>query len=46
LGANSGASSADIVRSVAEAVRDFVAGALPSDDITMLALRRVDARSQ
>jgi phosphoserine phosphatase RsbU/P len=44
LRANSGAGSADIVRSVAEAVRDFVGGALPSDDITMLAIRRVDGR--
>ncbi len=46
LRANSGAASADIVRSVAEAVRDFVAGALPSDDITMLAIRQVGARSE
>jgi phosphoserine phosphatase RsbU/P len=44
LRANSGAGSADVVRSVAEAVRDFVGGALPSDDITMLAIRRVDGR--
>jgi sigma-B regulation protein RsbU (phosphoserine phosphatase) len=34
-------SSAEIVRSVTEAVRSFVGGALPSDDITMLALRRL-----
>jgi sigma-B regulation protein RsbU (phosphoserine phosphatase) len=45
LRANPGAASADIVRSVAEAVRDFVGGAQPSDDITMLAIRRIDARS-
>jgi sigma-B regulation protein RsbU (phosphoserine phosphatase) len=35
-------SSADIVKSVAEAVHSFVGTALPSDDITMLALRRLD----
>jgi sigma-B regulation protein RsbU (phosphoserine phosphatase) len=35
--------AADIVNSVARAVRDFVGTALPSDDITMLALRRLPA---
>jgi phosphoserine phosphatase RsbU/P len=45
LRANPGAASADIVRSVAEAVRDFVGGAQQSDDITMLAIRRIDAQS-
>jgi sigma-B regulation protein RsbU (phosphoserine phosphatase) len=34
--------SAEVVKSVAEAVRGFVGTALPSDDITMLAIRRVD----
>jgi sigma-B regulation protein RsbU (phosphoserine phosphatase) len=34
--------SAEVVRSVAEAVRGFVGTALPSDDITMLAIRRID----
>ena len=34
--------AAEIVRSVAEAVRGFVGNALPSDDITMLAVRRLD----
>jgi serine phosphatase RsbU (regulator of sigma subunit) len=34
--------AADIVKSVAEAVRGFVGAALPSDDITMLAVRRLD----
>jgi phosphoserine phosphatase RsbU/P len=37
-----GRPSADLVRSVTEAVRDFVGNALPSDDITMLAVRRLD----
>ena len=37
-----GRSSAEIVKSVAEAVRGFVGTALPSDDITMLAMRRLD----
>jgi sigma-B regulation protein RsbU (phosphoserine phosphatase) len=40
LRAGAGFSTADIVKSVAEAVRNFVGGALPSDDITMLAVRR------
>jgi sigma-B regulation protein RsbU (phosphoserine phosphatase) len=34
--------AAEIVTSVAEAVRGFVGNALPSDDITMLAVRRLD----
>ena len=34
--------AAEIVTSVAQAVRGFVGGALPSDDITMLAVRRLD----
>jgi serine phosphatase RsbU (regulator of sigma subunit) len=34
--------AAEIVTSVAEAVRGFVDNALPSDDITMLAVRRLD----
>jgi sigma-B regulation protein RsbU (phosphoserine phosphatase) len=38
-----GTPAADIVNSVARAVRDFVGTALPSDDITMLALRRLPA---
>jgi sigma-B regulation protein RsbU (phosphoserine phosphatase) len=32
---------AEIVKSVAEAVRGFVGSALPSDDITMMAIRRL-----
>ena len=35
-------SSAEVVTSVADAVRDFVGPALASDDITMLAIRRID----
>ena len=35
-------SAAEIVKSVGEAVRSFVGAALPSDDITMLAVRRLD----
>jgi serine phosphatase RsbU (regulator of sigma subunit) len=31
------------VEKVTAAVKNFVGSALPSDDITMLALRRVDA---
>ena len=34
--------AAEIVTSVAQAVRGFVGNALPSDDITMLAVRRLD----
>jgi phosphoserine phosphatase RsbU/P len=34
--------AAEIVKSVGEAVRGFVGAALPSDDITMLAVRRLD----
>jgi sigma-B regulation protein RsbU (phosphoserine phosphatase) len=41
LRAGVGLSAADIVKSVAAAVRDFVGPALPSDDITMLAIRRL-----
>jgi sigma-B regulation protein RsbU (phosphoserine phosphatase) len=41
LRAGAGFSTADIVKSVADAVRDFVGSALPSDDITMLAVRRL-----
>jgi sigma-B regulation protein RsbU (phosphoserine phosphatase) len=41
LRAGAGFSTADIVKSVAEAVRNFVGSALPSDDITMLAVRRL-----
>jgi serine phosphatase RsbU (regulator of sigma subunit) len=37
-----GAPSAEVVKSVAEAVRSFVGSALPFDDITMLAIRRLD----
>jgi sigma-B regulation protein RsbU (phosphoserine phosphatase) len=36
-----GRTSAEIVKIVAEAVRGFVGTALPSDDITMMALRRL-----
>jgi sigma-B regulation protein RsbU (phosphoserine phosphatase) len=42
LRAAAGAPSAEIVKSVAEAVRGFVGSALPFDDITMLAIRRLD----
>jgi sigma-B regulation protein RsbU (phosphoserine phosphatase) len=41
LRAAAGAASAEIVESVACAVRGFVGNALPSDDITMLAIRRL-----
>ena len=37
-----GAGSADIINTVAAEVRGFVGNAQPSDDITMLALRRLD----
>ena len=44
LCAGSGCSTAaEIVKSVGEAVRSFVGAALPSDDITMLAVRRLDS---
>jgi phosphoserine phosphatase RsbU/P len=36
------APSAEIMKSVADAVRGFVGDALPFDDITMLAIRRLD----
>jgi len=43
LRAGAGCSTAaEIVTSVAQAVRGFVGSALPSDDITMLAVRRLD----
>ena len=42
LRAAAGCSSAQMVKSVAAVVRDFVGSALPSDDITMLAIRRLD----
>ena len=43
LGRAAGCSSAaEIVKAVGEAVRSFVGTALPSDDITMLAVRRLD----
>jgi sigma-B regulation protein RsbU (phosphoserine phosphatase) len=42
LRAADGAPCAEIVKSVAYAVRAFVGDALPSDDITMLAIRRLD----
>ena len=35
--------AAEIVKSVGEAVRGFVGTALPSDDVTMLAIRRLDS---
>ena len=43
LRAAAGCASAEIVRSGAAAVRGFVGAALPSDDITMPAIRRRDA---
>ena len=44
LRAGAGCSTAaEIVKSVGEAVRSFVGTALPSDDITMLAVRRLDS---
>jgi sigma-B regulation protein RsbU (phosphoserine phosphatase) len=42
LRAAGGRSSAELVKSVTDAVRGFVGAALASDDITMLAIRRVD----
>jgi phosphoserine phosphatase RsbU/P len=42
LRAASGSPTAEIVKSVTASVRDFVGTALPSDDITMLAVRRLD----
>lgn len=41
LRASAGRSSRDVVQAVSEALKNFVGTALPSDDITMLALRRV-----
>jgi sigma-B regulation protein RsbU (phosphoserine phosphatase) len=44
LRAGAGCSTAaEIVKSVGEAVRSFVGSALPSDDITMLAVRRLSS---
>jgi phosphoserine phosphatase RsbU/P len=43
LRASGGCRSAELVKSVAEAVRGFVGDALPFDDITMLAIRRLEA---
>jgi sigma-B regulation protein RsbU (phosphoserine phosphatase) len=42
LRAAAGCTSADMIKSVAAAVQGFVGTALPSDDITMLAIRRLD----
>lgn len=41
LRAAAGRASAEIIKSVSEAVRRFVGGTPPSDDITMLAIRRL-----
>ena len=43
LRAAAGGTSAEMVKSVTDAVRGFVGTALPSDDITMLAIRRLEA---
>ena len=43
LRAAAASGSAEIVKSVAQAVRGFVGNALPFDDITMLAIRRLAA---
>jgi phosphoserine phosphatase RsbU/P len=43
LRAAAASGSAEIVKSVAQAVRGFVGNALPFDDITMLAIRRIAA---
>jgi len=42
LRGGAGRASAEIVSSVTEAVKSFVGTALPSDDITMIAVRRLD----
>ena len=42
LRAAGGRTSAELVKSVTDAVRGFVGAALASDDITMLAIRRID----
>jgi sigma-B regulation protein RsbU (phosphoserine phosphatase) len=42
LRATSDRPSAEIVKAVSNAVRDFVGQAMPSDDVTMLAIRRLD----
>ena len=39
-----GRASAKIISSVAEAVKSFVGTALPSDDITIIAVRRLESR--
>jgi sigma-B regulation protein RsbU (phosphoserine phosphatase) len=47
LRAGAGCSTAaEIVKSVGEAVRRFVGSALPSDDITMLAIRRLNSSAR
>ena len=45
LRAAAGRPSAEVVDSVAEALQDFVGTASPSDDITMMAVRRLDPSS-
>ena len=45
LRAAAGRPSAEVVDSVAEALQDFVGAASPSDDITMMAVRRLDPSS-
>jgi serine phosphatase RsbU (regulator of sigma subunit) len=41
LRASAGRTSAELVKAVTEAVRGYVGTALPSDDITMMAIRRL-----
>jgi len=43
LRAAAGSSAREIVNAVGQAVRDFVGAALPFDDITMMAVRRLDS---
>ena len=45
LRAAAGRPCAEVVRRVAEAVQNFVGTASPSDDITMMAVRRLDPSS-
>lgn len=45
LRAAAGRPSAEVVRSVAAAVQNFVGKASPADDITMMAVRRLDPSS-
>ena len=45
LRAAGGRTSAELVKAVTDAVRGFVGAALASDDITMLAIRRIDVTS-